>query len=98
MVELQIPGTPVESQTSINEDGDPLVSSTIEPGPSEVRIGMDGHYLVSRPNPVEYEGDKPVIDPTALIQGRPYRVLVYGKDVWVVKEVDGTLNFYYLPE
>jgi hypothetical protein len=61
-------------------------------------MGVDGHYLVGRHNPVEYEGDKPVIDPIAMIEGNPYRVLVYGKEVWAMKKVDGTLSFYYLPE
>ena len=94
MVELQIPGKSIESQTSIDEDVGPLVTSTIEPGVPEVRMSSNGRYLVSRPSPVEYEGDRPVIDSVLMIEGCPYRVLVYGKEVWAVKESDGALNFY----
>ena len=94
MVELQIPGMSIESQTSIDEDLGLLVTSTIEPGVSEVRMISDGGYLIGRPSPVEYEGDRPVIDSALMIEGRPYRILVYGKEVWAVKESDGALSFY----
>ena len=98
MVDLQIPGTQIHSETSVDEDEVGLVSWTNETIVAETRMGWEGRYLVDRPRPVAYEGDNPIIDPSAMMDEHPYRVLAFGQEIWVVKTVDGTLTFYALSE
>ena len=98
MVELQIPGTFIESQTSMEEEAAALVSWTNETPPLETRMIWDGGYLIDRPRPVAYEGGNPVIDPAAMMEERPYRVIAFGEDIWVVKSMDGTVAFYHVQD
>ena len=47
---------------------------------------------------VEYEGDKLVIDPSAMIAEQPYLIPIYEEWLWVVKKENGNLDFYHLPD
>lgn len=47
---------------------------------------------------VEYEGDKLVLDPSAMIAGQPYLIPIYGEWVWVLKKENGDLDFYHLAD
>lgn len=85
MVTVQMAGEVAESQTSSTQGWLSVVSMT------------DGTWGVTN-NPVEYEGEKPVLDPRAMIEGQPYPVNLYGVRAWAVKDADGAINVYCLPE
>ena len=57
-----------------------------------------GGQLIDQGRAVEYEGDKPVINPAAMIAGQLYPIIIYGVKAWVVKEADGAVNCYYLED
>ena len=93
----QMAGEPIESESSTERDQVSSISMTGELHPAETWMFRDGEVLVARNAPVEYEGDNPVINPTAMAPGRPYTVLAYGQTIWAVKDSDGSVNFYGLP-
>lgn len=94
MATIQIAGTESDEILTATELNPPSVTSlTTDSYPVQKWIGS---RLLDDGKAVEYEGDKPVINPSAMIEGQPYPVLLYGEKVWVVKEANGEVSFYHL--
>ena len=91
---MQIAGTESgETITATESSPKSVTSSTTDSYPVQKWLGSQ---LLDDGKAVEYEGDKPVINPSVMIQGQPYPVLLYGEKVWVIKEANGEVSFYHL--
>ena len=96
MTTMQIAGTESsETITATELSQKSVTSSTTDSYPVQKWLGSQ---LIDDGKAVEYEGDKPVINPSVMTEGQPYPVLLYGEKVWVVKEANGEVSFYHLGE
>ena len=97
--QFQVVGEPAEAENeSITEQGFGVFSISHAQRVFEKWTGSSEEELISHHDPVEYEGDKPVIYPEAMWENVFYEVAVYGKLALALKEEDGAVSFYYLPE
>ena len=94
MATLQFAGESSGESLTITESSLPVVMSlTADSYPTQMWLG---EKLLDHGKAVEYEGDKPVVNPAAMVEEQLYPIIIYGVKAWVVKEADGEVNFYYL--
>ena len=95
--QIQMVGEPAENE-SVTEQGFGVFSVSSAQRVFEKWTGSSEEELISHHAPVEYEGEKPIIYPEAMQPHHFYEVTIYGKLALAVKEEDGAVSFYYLPE
>ena len=94
MAIMQIAGAvPDETITTTDPGLSSARSLTTDSYP--VQMWMGGQ-LINHGKVVEYEGDRLIVDPSAMVEGQLYPILLYGEKVWVTKEADGEVIFYHL--
>lgn len=60
--------------------------------------GDVGDLIVAGSQFVVYEGGNPVLYPEAMFAGLLYPFSAFGQMVVALKDADGTLNLYYIPQ
>lgn len=94
MATMQVAGaTSDETITTTDLSLSSVMSLTTDSYP--VQMWMGGQ-LVNHGKVVEYDGDRLIVDPSAMVEGQLYPILLYGEKVWVTKETDGEVIFYHL--
>ena len=48
--------------------------------------------------PIEYEGENAVVNPEFMVPGTLYPFMLFGKWTCALKEDDGTVSLFYVPE
>ena len=89
MVMTHESGTALGSKAFLDPSTDVLSYETWMGGTQRTHIMPEGY-------PISYEGDKPLIAPALMTVGHAYLLMVYGEPVWVIKDLDETINFYGL--
>ena len=97
MATLQIAGEKLEDQNTVGSH-DTTISSAIDSHYLEIWTGTNEDAPIVRHKPVEYEGDKPILNPSAMVVGYPYQVILYGQFTFAIKAEDGTIDFFGLPK
>ena len=64
----------------------------------EIWTGSMENDPIVHHKPVEYEGDNPVLSPSAMIVGYLYPVILYGKSTVARKDQSGEISFFGIPE
>ncbi len=64
----------------------------------EIITGTNENLQMAARSPITYEGEMPVFYPAEMIPGVAYNFSVYGNPVVAIKELDGTVNLYYIAE
>ena len=95
---IQMVGEILEPQIIEVGGGDVTVSLTMDTSFADKLLMSEEGAMLIQNKPVEYEGDTPVVNPSAMVPEVPYIFSVYGKRVWAVKEINGEIGLYYLAE
>ena len=97
MTTLQRVGEVAELE-SVTESDRYAMSSGIDYHAMEIWTGFATDEPIVYHRPVEYEGDKPVLNPSAMIADYPYVVILYGQWTVARKDPSGEISFFGLPE
>ncbi len=97
MTIVQLAGEKAKSENTAGVDYT-TVSSAVDYHGMEMWTGSMEDEPIVHHKPVEYEGDNPVLNPSAMIVGYLYPVTLYGKLTVARKDQSGEISFFGIPE
>ena len=97
MTTVQLAGEKTESENTAGV-GYTTISSAADYHGMELWTGSMEDDPIVQHKPVEYEGDNPVLSPSAMIVGYLYPVILYGKLTVARKDQSGEISFFGIPE
>ena len=70
------------------------ISSVVDSHAVEMLTGTNEYDPIVRYKPVDYEGDRLILNPSAMLVEYPYTFTMYGQLTVAIKDMSGSVNFF----